>query len=84
MDIHVLLFLSNESAIVVSLGEIIIKTEPRPMDALDVKTLYSSGRTQDEILTEMMSQSYDKFSLEIKNIQVISRVTKNQSILYKS
>jgi vacuolar protein sorting-associated protein 13A/C len=41
------------------------------MESQDVKAMHESGASQDEILAEMILQSYDKFNLEIQNIQAI-------------
>jgi vacuolar protein sorting-associated protein 13A/C len=56
---------------VLSLGKLFMQTEPRPLISRDVKAMHESGASQDEILAEMILQSYDKFMLEIQNIQAI-------------
>ena len=48
-----------------------MQTEPRPMDQKDVRTMFVEGASQEEILHEMIRQSYDKFSLELRDVQGI-------------
>lgn len=55
---------------VISLGSISLKTEPRREDSKDVAAMHVSGVTSEEILKEIMDQAYDKFNLNIDNIQV--------------
>uniref|UniRef100_A0A182FL84 Vacuolar protein sorting-associated protein 13 n=1 Tax=Anopheles albimanus TaxID=7167 RepID=A0A182FL84_ANOAL len=65
-------FFSPETSVfVLSLGKLIINTEPRPLNRRDVHTMYSEGIGQDEILSEIIRQSYDKFILEIRDVQAI-------------
>lgn len=53
---------------VVSLGRISLKSEPR--SGKDVAEMHTSGISSDEILKEMLLQAYDKFNLDIQDIQV--------------
>lgn len=64
-------YTKNESLLVVSLGQLVLKTEPRPLQDRSVKKMHDEGANSDEILQELISQSYDKFQFEIHNIQVL-------------
>lgn len=55
---------------IISLGSILLKTEPRREDTRDVAEMHGAGATSEDILKEMMDQAYDKFNLNIDNIQV--------------
>jgi vacuolar protein sorting-associated protein 13A/C len=57
--------------IVLSLGKLIIQTEPRALADESVRMMHEKGANADEILAELISQSYDKFQLEIQDIQVL-------------
>lgn len=61
----------DESVLVVSLGQLILRTEPRPINQRSVKTMHTEGASHDEILNELIMQSYDKFEFEFQNIQII-------------
>lgn len=62
---------NNESVIVVSLGKLLIRTEPRALAQKSVQSMYQQGANADQILQELISQSYDKFQFEIQDIQVL-------------
>lgn len=64
-------YTKNESVLVVSLGQLVLKTEPRPNNQRSVKKMHDEGANADEILKELISQSYDKFHFEIHNIQFL-------------
>lgn len=64
-------YTKDESLLVVSLGKLVLKTEPRPLKQRSVKVMHDQGANSDEILKELISQSYDKFQFEIHNIQVL-------------
>lgn len=57
--------------LVVSLGKLVLKTEPRPAQAKSIKAMHDEGANSDQILQELIRQSYDKFTFEIHNIQVL-------------
>lgn len=42
----------------------------RDMDALNVQKMFREGTHEDDILKELMSQSYDKFQIELSDMQV--------------
>ncbi|XP_065079310.1 intermembrane lipid transfer protein Vps13 isoform X3 [Ochlerotatus camptorhynchus] len=65
------LFCSRESVLVLSLGKLLVHTEPRPINQKDVHTMHEEGANQEEILREIIRQSYDKFVLEIRDVQAI-------------
>ncbi|XP_055538544.1 intermembrane lipid transfer protein Vps13 isoform X2 [Wyeomyia smithii] len=64
-------FCGRESVLVVSLGKLLVQTEPRPINQKDVHTMHEEGANQEEILNEIIRQSYDKFVLEISDVQAI-------------
>lgn len=55
---------------IISLGHISLKTEPRKEGMADVASMHTSGVASEVILKEMMDQAYDKFNLDIQDIQV--------------
>ena len=61
----------DEALLVVSLGKLLIQTEPRSMEQKNVRAMHGAGANADEILAEIISQSYDKFLFEIQDIQVL-------------
>lgn len=64
-------YTKKESLLVLSLGQLVLKTEPRPIDQKSVKTMHDEGANSDEILEELSRQSYDKFTFEIQSIQIL-------------
>lgn len=56
---------------IISLGSILLNTEPRREDTRDVAAMHVAGATSNDILKEIMDQAYDKFNLNINNLQVI-------------
>lgn len=56
---------------VISLGRLTLKTEPRKDDERDVATMHTSGKTSEDILKEIMDQAYDRFNLDIQDIQIL-------------
>lgn len=64
-------YTKNESVLVVSLGQLVLKTEPRPLHQRSIKLMHNEGANPDQILQELISQSYDKFQFEIHNIQLL-------------
>lgn len=56
---------------IVSLGSILLRTEPRREDTRNVAAMHVAGATSKDILKEIMDQAYDKFSLNIDNIQIL-------------
>uniref|UniRef100_A0A182NLZ6 Vacuolar protein sorting-associated protein 13 n=1 Tax=Anopheles dirus TaxID=7168 RepID=A0A182NLZ6_9DIPT len=65
------IFSSRESVLVLSLGKLLVQTEPRPINQRDVHTMHGEGVGQEEILSEIIRQSYDKFVLEVRDVQAI-------------
>lgn len=64
-------YTKTESVLVVSLGQLVLKTEPRTLNEGSVRKMHERGANPDEILKELISQSYDKFQFEIHNIQFL-------------
>lgn len=56
---------------IISLGSILLKSEPRREDTRDVAAMHYAGATSETILKEIMDQAYDKFSLDITDIQIL-------------
>lgn len=55
---------------IISLGSILLRSEPRREDTRDVAAMHIAGATSEAILKEIMDQAYDKFNLDITDIQV--------------
>lgn len=55
---------------VIGLGSLSLKTEPTDENVRNIASMHGSGVTSDEILKAMLDRAYDKFILEIENIQV--------------
>jgi len=64
-------YTKNESVLVVSLGKLVLKTEPRAKGQRSIRAMHEEGANADQILQELISQSYDKFQFEIQDIQVL-------------
>ncbi|KAI8424304.1 hypothetical protein MSG28_002854 [Choristoneura fumiferana] len=60
----------DEPCIVVKLGAISIKSEPRS-EALDVHKLYQEGLADDQIIKEIARHSYDKMVLQLTEMQIV-------------
>lgn len=56
---------------VISLGKLLFISEPSSEDSKDVASMHVSGIKSDEILKTVMDQAYDKFNLNIDNIQIL-------------
>lgn len=56
---------------VVSLGSVSLKTEPLDERTRNIASMHGSGVASDEILKAVLDRAYDKFILDIDNIQVI-------------
>lgn len=56
---------------VISLGKISLKTAPKD-DLKDIGMMHSLQFTNEDIMKEVLEQAYDKFRLDIENIQVTS------------
>ncbi|KAJ6629556.1 Vacuolar protein sorting-associated protein 13, partial [Pseudolycoriella hygida] len=55
---------------VISLGKISLKTAPRD-ERKDISMMHSLQFTSEDIMKEVMDQAYDKFRLDIENIQIL-------------
>lgn len=55
---------------VISLGRVSLKTEPCK-DAKDVASMFASGIATEDILKQIMDQAYDRFDLDIQDIQIL-------------
>ena len=64
-------YTKKETLLVVSLGQLVLKAEPRPLYPKSIKAMHDEGASNEMILKELISQSYDKFQFEIHNIQVL-------------
>lgn len=56
---------------VISLGKISLKSVSNE-DRKDISMMHSLQFTSEDIMKEVLNQAYDKFRLDIENIQVIS------------
>lgn len=61
----------KESCVVIKLGAINIKTQPRSEQALDVHRLYREGKATEEIMQEIVMHSYDVMMLELTQMQIV-------------
>lgn len=61
----------DSSLIVLSLGEFRITSAPRSGDTKNVANMHGAGHDSDAILRSMMAKSYDKFKVELEDIQVL-------------
>lgn len=66
---------------VISLGKISLKTAPKE-DRKDISMMHSLQFTNEDIMKEVMDQAYDKYQLDIANIQVALTVSKKLIFLY--
>ncbi|KAG1695557.1 Vacuolar protein sorting-associated protein 13 [Nymphon striatum] len=64
-------FNQNGHLLLVDLGNVKINSTERTPGESNVKQLVRSGSTEDEIMTSLLDQSYDKFQLNISNIQIL-------------
>lgn len=62
-------FRDKVQVMVISLGKISLKTAPKD-DRKDISMMHSLQFTNEDIMKEVMDQAYDKFRLDIENIQV--------------
>lgn len=56
--------------LVISLGRLSLKTDPCK-EAGDVASLHTSGATSEAIFKQMMDRAYDRFNLDIQDIQIL-------------
>lgn len=65
----------KENVLVVNLGSVKITSLPRDRSSPSIQTLYSQGTSEEEIMQSMISQSYDRFKLNLEQMQVCETVT---------
>lgn len=58
---------------VLSLGQLTLKTVDR-IERRDVAAMYAASLTAEQVMDEVRSQAYDKFQLDIQNVQVLVAV----------
>lgn len=56
--------------LVIGLGLITLKTAPFS-ERMDVASMYQSGLAAEEIMEAMLEQAYDRFTLDVKMVQVL-------------
>lgn len=56
--------------LVVSLGSLSVASCAREKGRPNLSNMMQAGSTEKEVLQEMISQSYDKFSVSLKDVQV--------------
>lgn len=59
-------YLGEEHLLIVNLGLITITTEPRKLDIKDIHQLQLKGANEEEILKEMIAQTYDEYKVGVK------------------
>lgn len=60
----------NEMALVINLGRITVVSKDKDNNAVNVKRMLKDGSTKDEVLSQLMMQSYDCFSICLGEMQV--------------
>lgn len=60
----------NELALVINLGRITVESKTKGEADYNVKKMILDGRSKDEVLSQMMSQCYDCFSVSLGDVQV--------------
>lgn len=60
-----------EHAVIINLGRINIVTAGKDLSVKHVRSMHARGAKEEDILKEMMSQSYDEFVLDLTELQVI-------------
>ncbi|XP_063824261.1 intermembrane lipid transfer protein Vps13 isoform X2 [Ostrinia nubilalis] len=65
----------DEACVVVKLGAISVKSEPRAQE-LDVRKLYKEGLADEDILKAITHHSYDKMALELTEMQIVIATSK--------
>ncbi|KAJ4449971.1 hypothetical protein ANN_01378 [Periplaneta americana] len=63
--------LMDENLLVVNLGSVKITSLPRDRTSPNIRALHSQGTTEEEIMKTMMSQSYDRFRLNLEQMQIL-------------
>ncbi|CAG9795097.1 unnamed protein product [Diatraea saccharalis] len=61
----------EEACVVVKLGAISVKSEPRSQEQLNVHKLYKDGLADEEIMQEIAHHSYDKMALNLTEMQIV-------------
>lgn len=68
-----------------NLGRLELHSKPRSKqddNTANVRALYTQGHSEEEILAEMISKSYDNFVLQLSDLQVCLQFIFTQSHLY--
>jgi hypothetical protein len=60
----------KENVLVVNLGSVKVTSLPRDRSSPSIQALHSQGTSQEEIMQAMISQSYDRFRLNLEQMQV--------------
>lgn len=70
LKLHTFLNFRGCSALVVTLGSMLMKSISRAKDIPAVADLVSLGHTQEEVMQAVRLASYDHFTIELVDIQV--------------
>jgi hypothetical protein len=65
----------KENVLIVNLGSVKITSLPRDRSYPSIRTLHSQGTSEEEIMQSMISQSFDRFKLNLEQMQVCEAVT---------
>lgn len=65
------LYSGKENVLVVNLGSVKVTSLPRDPTSPSIQALHSQGTSQEEIMQAMISQSYDRFRLNLEQMQVL-------------
>lgn len=64
-------YTGNENVLVFNLGRLRMSTLSRQDYVTNVKALHQAGTKETEILNRMIDQSYDKFKIDLTDIQIV-------------
>lgn len=63
-------YTENSNLLIINLGLLTISTAERQLSLMDVRKMHAQGAREEEILKEMISQSYDEFRVS-KNTRFV-------------
>jgi len=60
----------EENALIANLGRMRVTTEHKDSSAMNIRDMHLHGRSEADILNEMMARSYTRFLFKLEDIQV--------------
>lgn len=67
-------FSDIKSLLIINLGHVKIKSLVRQQDSVNVRKMFQEGTEEEQILKQVMAESYDKYVLELTEVQVQSSI----------